>query len=230
LTESPSESPSTSGFDFDTESEPVQRRLVNGLVKISLAARHRAWQEAVEQGLTPTQGQALTLLRVRGETGMRLTELAAALAITPATTSETVDTLVTKGLVNKARAADDGRAVQITLTEQGQRAADNAAGWSDFLLTAIDALSPAEQEVFLRGVIKMIRTLQERGEIPISRMCVTCQFFRPNRHPSLTHPHHCAYVDAPFGDRHLRLECGEHVPADPDQAERAWQIYLAPAD
>ena len=214
-------------FDFDTAlaADPVAQRVVTGLAKIGLATRHRAWAAAEQQRLTPTQGQILALLRVRPEVGLRLTELAAALALTAATTSVAVGALARKGLVRKVRAAADARALAITLTDAGRREANRAAGWSDFLLAAVDALTPAEQAVFLRGLIKMIRALQERGEIPVSRMCVTCHFFRPHAHADAARPHHCAFVDAPFGDRHLRLECLDHEPAPPPQARDAWEAF-----
>ena len=221
------DAPDPLALDTAAEADPIGRRVVTGLVKIGLATRHRAWVEASGQGLTPTQGQALALLRRRPEVGMRLAELAAELAVTPATTSEAVRVLAEKGLVRKVRAADDARALAITLTDAGRQAADRAAGWADFLLAAVDELTPPEQEVFLRGLVKMIRTLQERGEIPIARMCVTCRFFRPNVHADPARPHHCAFVDAPFGDRHLRLECLDHQAAPADQADRAWDAFVA---
>ena len=56
--------------------DPLEQRLVTGLAKIGLATRHRARAEAEGRGLTPTQGQITALLRARGETGMRLSELA----------------------------------------------------------------------------------------------------------------------------------------------------------
>lgn len=220
-----------SPYNFDTaaEAEALDRRVVAGLAKVGLATRHRAWQEAEGQGLTPTQGQVLAFLRHR-PAAARLSALAEALAVTPATTSQAVDALTRKGLVAKARAADDARALAITLTEAGRREADRASGWSDFLLAAVDALTPAEQAVFLRGLVKMVRTLQKRGEIPVSRMCVTCRFFRPNVHRDPARPHHCAFVDAPFGDQHLRLDCADHDQAPPEQARRAWEAYVATED
>lgn len=202
--------------------------MVAGLAKLGLATRHRAWSEAEGQGLTPTQGQILAMLRTRAERGMRVTELAAALAVTAATTTVAVQALERKGLVHKSRAPQDGRARTITLTDAGQHEAERAVGWSDFLLAAVDELTPDEQEVFLRGLVKMIRALQERGEIPISRMCVTCRFFRPNVHSDARSPHHCAFVDAPFGDRHLRLECPDHDPAPREQANSAWVRFIEP--
>jgi hypothetical protein len=41
-------------------------------------------------------------------------------------------------------------------------------------------------------------------------MCVTCRYFRPHVHSDPERPHHCAFVDAPFGDRALRLDCRDH--------------------
>lgn len=219
-------------FDFDTAAaaDPLGKRVVTGLAKVGLATRHRAWSEAEGRGLTPTQGQILALLRLRPEAGMRLSELAEALAVTAPTASVAVRALVDKGLVAKTRSRDDGRAVAIALTEAGRREAERAAGWADFLLAAVDELAPGEQEAFFRGLVKMVRALQERGEIPVSRMCSTCRFFRPNAHPGSDRPHHCAFVDASFGDRHLRLECADHEAATPEQAARAWTAFVATGD
>lgn len=208
------------------EPDDLGRRLVSGLAKLGLATRHRAWSEAGGLGLTPTQGQILSLLRAEPERPLRVTELAEALAIATATTTVAVQALERKGLVQKSRSMDDGRARAISLTAEGQLQAALAAGWSDFLLTAAEALTPGEQEVFLRALTKMIRTLQVRGEIPVSRMCVTCRYFRPNVHEDAQAPHHCALVDAPFGDRLLRLDCPEHEAAPPDQAELAWKRFI----
>ncbi len=199
--------------------DPIAARVVTGLAKIGLATRHRAWTEG--QGLSPAQGQILALLRGRPEHGMRLSEIAAAMAVSASTATVAVQTLERKGLLRKDRAADDGRARAVVLTAEGHREARRAASWTDFLLTAVDVLSPAEQEVFFQGLVKMIVTLQERGEIPVSRMCATCHFFRPRVHPDPERPHHCAFVDAPFGDRAFRLDCADHEPAPADQARHA---------
>jgi DNA-binding MarR family transcriptional regulator len=128
--------------------DPLEQRLVTGLAKIGLAARHRAWAEAEGRGLTPTGGQILALLRARGETGMRPSELADALAVRALTATLAAQALEHKGLARKSRGKGDGRVRTITLTEAGAAEAACAAGWADFLLTAIDALTSAEQRPF----------------------------------------------------------------------------------
>jgi hypothetical protein len=67
----------------------------------------------------------------------------------------------------------------------------------------------------------MIGALQQRGEIPVSRMCPTCRFFRPHVHDDPVRPHHCAFVDAPFGDAQLRIECDDHEDAPAEHVARS---------
>ena len=208
------------------ETDPIGPRVVTGLAKIGLATRHRAWSEA--GGLTPSQGQILALLRAHPQKSMRVTELAAAMAVTAPTASVAIASLEQKGLVRKTRSPYDARARSITLTEEGEREAARAANWSDFLLTAVDALTPQEQSAFFRALVKIIITLQDRGEIPVSRMCATCTHFRPNVYADPERAHHCALVDAPFGDRSLRLDCPDHVAAPVEQARLATLAVLAP--
>jgi DNA-binding MarR family transcriptional regulator len=204
--------------------EPLERRVTTGLAKIGIALKQQAWAEAGGRGLTPTQGQVLALLRANPD-GLRLGTLAEQLGVTAATTSDSVAALQRKGLVAKKPSIGDGRGVVVVLTSAGSLEAAAAAAWPDFLLEAVGELSPAEQATFLRALVAMIRTLQEKGRIPVARMCVSCRFFRPYQHDDLLRPHHCAFVDAPFGDAELRLDCPDHRTAPADQAAHNWDVF-----
>lgn len=193
--------------------------------RIATALRGHAWEEAMARGLTPTQVQILGYLRFRGRGGARVSEVAEALAVSPATASESTDALMRKGLVRKARVSEDGRARQVVLTPAGREEAERLAGWPEFLLRAVRHLPEAEQAALLRVLLKTIREMQRAGRIPVSRMCVTCRYFRPYAHPDPNAPHHCDFVDAPFGDRLLRVDCGDHEPADPDQERQTWERF-----
>jgi DNA-binding MarR family transcriptional regulator len=204
--------------------QPLDKKVTIGLAKIGIALKQQAWAEAGGRGLNPTQGQILALLRANPD-GLRLGALAEQLGVTPATTSDSVTSLQRKGLVTKEPTAGDGRGVVVRLTPTGSREAAAAAAWPDFLLEAVSELSTDEQAAFLRALVAMIRTLQEKGRIPVARMCVSCRFFRPFMHDDPVRPHHCAFVDAPFGDGELRLDCADHITASVDQADQNWQIF-----
>ena len=150
----------------------------------------------------------MTLLATRP--GIGLAQVAEGLAIRPPTASDAVRVLEGKGLLKKSKKPDDGRALVLQLTPEGVAIAERAQSWPDFLVPAISSLTEPQREAFWQGLLGLITTLQRRGEIPTSSMCVTCRFFRPNVHADAQRPHHCALVDAPFGDTHLRLDCPEH--------------------
>jgi DNA-binding MarR family transcriptional regulator len=207
--------------------QPLDKRVTIGLAKIGIALKQQAWAEAGGRGLTPTQGQVLALLRANPD-GLRLGALAEQLGVTAATTSDSVTALQRKGLVTKEPMAGDGRGVIVLLTPTGTREAAAAAAWPDFLLEAVGELSTVEQATFLRALVSMIRTLQEKGRIPVARMCVSCRFFRPYQHDNPARPHHCAFVDAPFGDGELRLDCPDFRTAPDEQAAQTWLAFRAP--
>lgn len=210
----------------DDLSQSLASRLAVGLAKLGLAARHRAWEGATTAGITPTQGQILAYLLSQPE-GARPSEISIALGVTTPTISDSVAALVAKGLIERSKDPADGRAVRIRLTRPGKELAEAAAGWMDVLLTAVDALSPAEQLTLLRTIITMIRALQDRGAIPVARMCVNCRYFQPFVHNDQERPHHCAFVGAPFGDGALRIECPDFVPAPAEDQVRQWERFSA---
>lgn len=219
--------PPTGKAAFDTPGEPTAQRIAAGIAKLGAALRSHAWRAADARGLTPTQGQVLGFLQSRAPAPVRLSAVAEALQTSAPTASDAVAALVRKGLVERGRDEDDARAVALRLTPVGLSESRRAAEWPDFLLRAVDTLPPDEQEALLRALVGMIRELQERGEIPVARLCVTCRYFRPYAHPKAEAPHHCAFVDAPFGDRHLRLDCQDHDAAQGGAARATWTRFAA---
>lgn len=215
----------TGADSFDSLGEPTAQRIAAGIAKLGAALRSHAWRAADARGLTPTQGQVLAFLQSRAPSPVRLNAVAEALQTSAPTASDAVGALVRKGLVERGRDEDDARAVALRLTEIGLSESQRTAEWPDFLLRAVETLPLDEQGALLRALVSMIRELQERGEIPVARLCVTCRYFRPYAHPEAEAPHHCALVGAPFGDRHLRLDCPDHDQAQGDAAQATWARF-----
>jgi DNA-binding MarR family transcriptional regulator len=203
--------------------EQATGRVTHSLLRLSTAMRSQAWEWAESAGLTPTQGEILVLLMQR-KAPMRLGEIARETALTAATTSDAVSTLEAKGLVEKRRALDDGRALAVRLTTRGRTAAKRALQWPDFLTEAIGTLRDEEQAVFYRTLLKMIRQLQVQGDIPTHRMCVTCKHFEPSKNPKKA-LHHCSVLEQFYGDAGLRLDCSLHEEADLVSQKKTWKIF-----
>lgn len=209
---------------FESHSEPVEARIATGLHKIGLAMKQQDWQQANQAGLSATQGQILAALV--GEGALTASELSGRLGVTLPTISESVKALVQKQLVVKKPDPRHPRASLLEPTVEGIALGETARSWPEFMAEAVGELNHEEQQTFFSGVVKMIRKLQERGQIQLSGMCVTCTHFRVDVRKGPT-PHHCALVDAPLAAEQLRLDCPEHERAPDAQREATWLRFQA---
>jgi DNA-binding MarR family transcriptional regulator len=203
--------------------EQATGRVTHSLLRLSTAMRSQAWEWAEGAGLTPTQGEILVLLMQR-KGPMRLGEIARETALTAATTSDAVSTLESKGLVEKRRALDDGRALAVRLTARGRTAAKRAAQWPDFLSKAVGTLREDEQALFYRTLLKTVHQLETQEDIPPHRMCLTCTHFEPSKNPKKT-PHFCKLLNLKMSDTDVRLDCSVYEAADVATQKKTWKIY-----
>lgn len=208
---------------FDENTEPLPARIATGLHKIGLAMKQQTWQQANEEGLSATQGQILAALVAHG--ALTGSELSARLGVTLPTISDSVRVLVDKKLVSRAPDPRHPRARLLSPTRKGAALGARARAWPEFMASALDELTEPEQRAFFSGVVKMIRSLQERGLIPVSGMCVACVHFRPNVRPGST-PHHCALVDAALAADQIRLDCPEHELAAEAPRRELWEQFM----
>ncbi len=193
---------------------PPAHQLLAGLARLGQAIHIEAWRNTGPHNLSPLQADIVTYLDSDG-VPRRQGEVVAALASTPPTVSDAVKVLRRKGLVEATRDAGDARVVMVRLTPEGQDEARRLSIASATLSDAISTLSESDFAAMLRSTTSIMRALQERHAIPVSRMCLTCRFYEPDAHRGDTdQPHHCHFVDAPFGDAQLRVTCPDHQPAE----------------
>ena len=192
--------------------EPVALRLAHGLSRAAVAIDLAG--DETSATLERTVAQQLVLLHLRQRYGtFALDELATALAMTQADTLAAVGTLVREGLATMSPTPSyTPHEVRVALTDRGRTEAPELLNWAADLLVEIDRLNEDDQSQLLRLVLDRIVAMQRAGQIPVTRMCVTCRFFEPYAHVGGEEPHHCHLVDAAFGHRQLRLRCPEQEP------------------
>jgi len=208
-------------------SDTTAQRIVAGLSKVALVFRHAQWASSGHRGLTPTQAQILAIVAGHdGPRGLGVKAVARQLAVTTATASEAVTTLADKGLLRKDADNADGRAVVLRLTAAGKREAARGSEWPGAIVDAIERMPEGERAALLRGVVGMVRAMEDRKLVPTARMCVSCRFFRPNEYPGAARPHHCLFIEAPIGDAELRVDCTEMEPVEEGLRSRLWSVFV----
>lgn len=203
------------------------QQIVQGLAKLGQWLRSDQNRGASRLGLSPLQGQLLVFVAERGP--RTLGELAADAAVRAPTASEAVARLEAKGLVRKLPDPRDRRRVRVAATARGRRVAGRCRAWPELLATAVDTLAEVERGELLRLLTRMIGELQQRGAIPLQRMCASCVHFRPNVRPGTARPHDCAYLAAPLAMHDLTLDCPDHALADPTAVGAALEALASTA-
>ena len=193
---------------------PPAQQLLVGLARLGQAIRIDGWRNNGPHNLSPLQADIITFLAEEA-VPRRQGDIVGALASTPPTVSDAVKALRAKGLLEGVRDPKDARAIVVRLTAEGESEARRLGDVSQVMSEAFSVLSEADLAAMLRGTATVMKGLQERHAIPVSRMCLTCRFFQPNAHPEdASRPHHCGFVDAPFGDAELRVTCPDHQNRD----------------
>ncbi|NGM46222.1 MarR family transcriptional regulator [Rhodobacter sp. SGA-6-6] len=200
--------------------------IAHAMSRLALYWRAAGWRAAGAQGLTPTQAEILSQLAAGP---LRSGDLARGLGVSAPTLTDAVSTLAAKGLVERRPDPQDRRAARVALTPQGAGAEARLPDMPEAIAPVLDGLSEPDRAGLLRGLTLVIRGLQEAGAIPVQRMCLTCRHFRPHAHDDAARPHHCAFVDAAFGDAALRLACADHGEAAEEERALALARFAAVA-
>lgn len=210
---------------LEATTPPVPTRVASGLAKIGQAIASHASEAALQQGLTLLQGQILAYLASHPSQGIRLLDIATALTSSVDVMQQAMKGLCEKGLVHVPPLSSFGTAGSFSLTQLGAREAALVGNWPAFLSHVVETLQDEEQVTLLSYLIKTLWLLQEQGAIPVARMCISCQHFRPHVYADPARPHHCALVNEAFGDRLLRIECPEYAQAGAAQRQEAWKAW-----
>lgn len=197
-------------FEPSSQHGDVDSKIVASLERLSQVFRLLLREEARERGLSPIQAQFLVHLLFHDVELRRVGRLAEEFDLTRATVSDAVGSLEQKGLIHREPWPEDRRVITLRLTPEGGKLAAELSTWANTVKEHLDSSSPEEKEIVTRFLMRLIGSLQRSGVITVSRMCVTCRFFRRDAHPRSDSPHHCALLDAPLSGSDLRIDCPEH--------------------
>jgi DNA-binding MarR family transcriptional regulator len=127
-----------------SDHDPVSSDVMDGLVRVSFTVIALLSQAAAAHDLSLTQLRVLAILR---DYEPKMAELAAYLGLDRSSVSGLIDRAVKRGLVRRDTSSDDGRAVRVSFTPDGQRLARELTDEIGALIAPMTGgLSSAEQK------------------------------------------------------------------------------------
>jgi DNA-binding MarR family transcriptional regulator len=124
--------------------DPRSAEMMDSLVRASFTVIALVSRVATDHDLSLTQLRVLAILRDREPT---MAELAAYLGLERSSVSGLIDRAVRRGLVRRTASQEDGRAVRVSLSPDGQRLARLGAAEISALITPLTrSLSQADRQ------------------------------------------------------------------------------------
>lgn len=193
-------------FDRETQQSDIRAKTIAGIERLSTVFRAALWEEAKAYSLSPLQVQILLFIAFHDDSQCNITSIAKEFAVTKATVSDAVKTLLEKELLKK-NAIEDARVFMLTLTRSGKECVKKLSGLSNFFNNSMAQVPDAEMAKIWEGMVLLIGYLQNNSAIPV-RMCFSCKHF--GKEHSEGTPHFCNLVQKPLAINDLRIDCPEH--------------------
>lgn len=125
----------------------------DGLAQLSFRVQRMLEDQSAAHGVPVAQARMLGILRDRTPL---MSELGERLGIDKSSISGLVDRAEKRGLVERFRSADDGRAVQVRLTAEGRARAEAGSAEFDLEVTRLLAHLPAPDREALVGLVSRL--------------------------------------------------------------------------
>ncbi len=187
----------------------LTERIGTGLVRLSQGMRGMLWNQARQEGLSPSQAQALLALQSSPEP-LTVGSLAEQFGIAAPTASELAGTLERKGYIERRHSTTDRRQVHLCLTDAGEMLAGRLIGWNGLLGEAIESLQVEDREAFYRTLLSLLSTLERSGAVH-AHACPACAYFSACCGGSDERVHLCSLTQTRMIDAELRVDCPDFI-------------------
>jgi len=194
---------------FSKTDPGLEEKILIGLEQIGRAIAMLQDHESRAQNLSDLQMNVILSL-LEPHHARTIGGVAEELNLTPPTISDAVRVLEKKDLLSKTRDSKDERVIRLDLTARGKSTARRLKEKQNPLIKVITHLTEEEKVSLLSLLIKLTKFFQDKGLVSVARLCANCRYFHPNRYPGTEKPHHCGFVDGPFGEPELQVDCSEH--------------------
>lgn len=189
-----------------------RRQAAAGLESLASLVRAQSWRDDGTPSLPPTQAAVLRML-ADTPAGLRAGRIAERLGVSAATVSDSLAALESKRWIKRTPDPDDQRASLVRLTAGGRRTAQRLRDPLQGIGSLVGALDERDLGAFLRVSQLLVAEAQRQGLATGLRTCLSCRYFRPFATGRADKPHFCGFIEQPFGDAELRMDCAEQEPA-----------------
>lgn len=183
----------------------LERKILNGFVRISEVLKSLLWEKAKEHGISPIQIQILLFVSEHKLEINNVSYLAKEFLVTKATVSDAVKVLINKGFLQKDFSPADKRRYNLLLTQDGKQLVDELSNYADPVLKELTAVDDKGMENLFKTMTDLIYRLNKSEIIQVQRTCFRCKYYDGN----FKAKHYCKLIESQLAQSEIRLDCPE---------------------
>jgi len=192
-------------FDPNHQANSMPAKILFAVERLGDVLAGQLWNIAKTRKLTPLQIKILLFLDGHNdERFCNVSALAKEFQLAKPTISETIRLLHDKGLIQKFKDPNDGRAYNIRLTNEGKQEAAVAATFSTQVSQSIEKLGKSSHDELYINLLLALKQLQLDGLVPPQRMCWNCKHFNDDHDVGF-----CSLLKVKLPAPALRIDCPE---------------------
>lgn len=185
----------------------LEKKVINGLERISEVLKYLLWEKAKVHGISPIQIQILLFVSDHRLDLCNVTYLAKEFSVTKATISDAVRVLVKKGLLEKDYSPTDNRRYNLKITPESETIIQDLSGYTQPFLKQVENIGQDELSQLFGTISKLIYQLNQSGLIPVQRSCFKCKNYIGDRQSN----HYCRLLQQELTINEVRLDCEDFI-------------------
>ncbi|MDJ0625965.1 MAG: MarR family winged helix-turn-helix transcriptional regulator [Candidatus Caenarcaniphilales bacterium] len=182
----------------------LNKKILSAFERINTAMRFSLQKSGNLRNVSPLQAQILFYLLTNKQTST--SKIAEHLCVSKPTISDAVASIMKKKLIKKMD-SNDGRSYKVALTNKGIEEVKILSSFETSFLESINKLSDQQKHSTWEALLRLLKSMQEQGLIPMNKMCFTCNHFAQD---TFGEKYYCNLMNSKLEDQNLRLNCEEH--------------------
>lgn len=191
----------------------IDSEIIFAIERLCTAFRALIWDRVKETHLSPIQLQFILFLKKHPKSMRNVSSISAEFELSKATVSDSLRTLQKKNLIFKKKGDNDKRFSTISLTEKGEKLAKNLEDIDKPLRKLLENFPQKEKEKAFSFLVKLIDSMRKEGVIKVSRMCISCLYFKKLPSSRKEKPYLCKLTGRKFSDHEINIDCSFYKPA-----------------
>jgi len=184
-------------------------QLIAGFERIGTLIRKLLWENSFNVGLNPIQLQILFFCKQQNKRKVYPTKLSEFFGVSLPSLSDSLNSLIKKGLIKKTKDKSDKRISYISLTRKGQKLLKELSNWDASLKSVLNKIDNEEIKNSYYFLLTFLRELLNIGIMQHLRMCFTCQYLSINENGEPEY--FCNFLKSTLKKEQLRIDCPDHL-------------------